>query len=235
MQLNASASALLVIVLVLHVDVIESKSDSGSAGRGSSAGRSNGTGSSSSNRGGGSSTFSNGTGLGSAAPRSSFKSAIADAAAEYMAYQGGKAIIKAPEAAMTWNNRQYYWGSSCYHYRSGYEMCSISLDNSTDNTFSDVVFDNGTGPEMIAWSCHASSEYCCGYECCPNKNDGISVWGIVSYFVGAIILLPALLWCILFIWLTVEDCISGCVEEGKGKNVEGYSEQVLMESQITEI
>uniref|UniRef100_A0A914WIK2 CX domain-containing protein n=1 Tax=Plectus sambesii TaxID=2011161 RepID=A0A914WIK2_9BILA len=240
MQLSAWTSALLVIILVVDVDVIESKDDSGGGGRGdsdvrgNSAGRSKGTGSSFSNREDGSSTFSNGTGLGSAARRSSFKSAIADAAADYIAYQGGKAIIKAPEAAMTWNNRRYYWGSSCYQYRLGHEMCSISLINSTDDTFSDVVFDNGTGPEMIAWSCHASSEYCCGYECCPKGNDGFSFWAIIGLFVGAVLLLPVLLWCILYVWLSVEDCISGC-EEGKGKNVEEYSEQALMESQIIEI
>uniref|UniRef100_A0A914W629 CX domain-containing protein n=1 Tax=Plectus sambesii TaxID=2011161 RepID=A0A914W629_9BILA len=172
--------------------------------------------------------------------------------------RGGRGTINSPGAAVTWNSRRYYWGSSYYQYRSGYEMCSMPLINSTDDTFNDVAFDNGTRPEMIAWSCHALSEYCCGYECCPSENEPISIWAIIGIVVGTIILLPVLLWCAFYIWYLVQNYNSRKKEEGKGKKAKEYSEQdririnvtgnenegrekmaeeekALMQSQITEI
>uniref|UniRef100_A0A914WGP4 CX domain-containing protein n=1 Tax=Plectus sambesii TaxID=2011161 RepID=A0A914WGP4_9BILA len=213
---SAWISALLVVVLVVHVGVVKSRGGSGGGGRGggggarggfggrsggfgggggrgSSAGRGSsvntGRGYSSSNRGGGISTFSKGTGLGSIARSSSFKSAIAGAAAGYITYQAGKAIIRTAGAAMMWGGRPYYWGPSYYQYRSGYEMCSMPLTNSADNTFNDVYFSDMTRPKQIVWSCRASYEYCCGYECCPRNSSGIIFLVIVGIIVGGIILL----------------------------------------------
>uniref|UniRef100_A0A914WI22 CX domain-containing protein n=1 Tax=Plectus sambesii TaxID=2011161 RepID=A0A914WI22_9BILA len=200
----------------------------GSGRRGSSAGRSSSRGSNF-RRGGGVSTFSKGTGIGSVGRSSSLKSAAADS----LTYNGGRGTINSPGAAVTWNSRRYYWGSIYYQYRSGYEMCSMPLINSTDDTFSDVVFDNGTQPEMIAWSCHALSEYCCGYECCPSENEPISIWAIIGLVVGTIFLLPVLLWGAFFIWYLVEDFYSGKKEDGKGKKAEEYTEQDRIKNSVT--
>uniref|UniRef100_A0A914W8U4 CX domain-containing protein n=1 Tax=Plectus sambesii TaxID=2011161 RepID=A0A914W8U4_9BILA len=213
MRLSGWTLALLVVVLVVHVGVVGSRGGRGGGGRGSffggrrggfggsSVGRSSsvssGKGSGSSNRGGGSSTFSKGTGLGSIARSSSFKSAIAGAAAGYLTYHAGKAIINTAGAAMMWGGRPYYWGPSYYQYRSGYDMCSMPLINSADNTFNDVFFNNGTRPTQIVWSCRASSEYCCGYECCPENNGGIIVLVIIGIVVGGIVVLLCCGWYIL--------------------------------------
>uniref|UniRef100_A0A914WJJ7 CX domain-containing protein n=1 Tax=Plectus sambesii TaxID=2011161 RepID=A0A914WJJ7_9BILA len=191
MRLSAWTSTFLVAVLVAHVGVVRSRGGFGGGGRGSGGARSNFGGSSggsrgssgrvysSSSRGGGSSTLSKGTGLGSIARSSTFKLAIAGAAAGYITYQAGKAIISTAGAAMMWGGRPYYWGPSYYQYRSGYEMCSMPLTNSADSTFNDVFFNNGTRPKQIVWDCQASSEYCCGYECCPSSNGGFIVWGVI--------------------------------------------------------
>uniref|UniRef100_A0A914W8U9 CX domain-containing protein n=1 Tax=Plectus sambesii TaxID=2011161 RepID=A0A914W8U9_9BILA len=139
-----------------------------------------GRGYSSSNRGDGISTYSKGTGRGSIARSSTFKSAIAGAAAGYITYQAGKAIINTAGAAMMWRGRPYYWGPSYYQYRSSYEMCSISLINSTDDLFSNVFFSNMTRPTQIVWSCRAFYDSCCGYECCPRNNSGVIYWIIIG-------------------------------------------------------
>uniref|UniRef100_A0A914XH17 CX domain-containing protein n=1 Tax=Plectus sambesii TaxID=2011161 RepID=A0A914XH17_9BILA len=180
MQLSAWALVFFVVIFVAHVDVVESRGGGGGGGRGSSGGRSSsssssksgGRGSSSSyhgGSGGGISTFSTGTGVGSIARSRLFKTAIAG----YLTYQAGKAIIRTAGAAMMWNNQSYYWGPSYYQNRSGYEMCSMSLINSTDNTFHDVFFNNGTRPKAILWGCQSYSEYCCGYECCTSDSDNV--------------------------------------------------------------
>uniref|UniRef100_A0A914WF72 CX domain-containing protein n=1 Tax=Plectus sambesii TaxID=2011161 RepID=A0A914WF72_9BILA len=232
MQLSASASTLLVIVLVVHVDLVRSRGGRGGGGggrvggggRGSSAGRSSGRGSSSGSRGGGFSTFSSRTGIGSVARSSSLKSA----AAGHITYQAGKGIIKTPGTPFMWNIRPYYWGYNHYQYRSGYDMCSMPLINSTDDTFNDVFFDNDTRPEMIVWDCHASSEYCCGYECCPNENEPISIWAIIGLLVGAIILLPVLLWGTFYIWYLVADCNSGKKEENENRRIKVKNQDKLL-------
>uniref|UniRef100_A0A914XJ23 CX domain-containing protein n=1 Tax=Plectus sambesii TaxID=2011161 RepID=A0A914XJ23_9BILA len=217
MQLSAWASAFLLVVLVVHVDVVGSRGGGGrggggggrggggrgsSAARGSSASRSSssnrgssassGSGYSSSNRGGiggGTSTFSRGSGLGSIARSGTFKAAIAGAAAGYLTYQAGKAIIRTAGAGMMWGGRSYYWGPSYYQRRSGYEMCSMPLTNSADTTFGDVVFSDMTRPKQIVWSCRSYTEYCCGYECCPNAGGGFFGTGLMIFFIILLLML----------------------------------------------
>uniref|UniRef100_A0A914WH55 CX domain-containing protein n=1 Tax=Plectus sambesii TaxID=2011161 RepID=A0A914WH55_9BILA len=139
-----------------------------------------GRGHSSSNRGDGISTYSKRTGRGSIARSSTFKSAIAGAAAGYITYQAGKAIINTAGAAMMWGGRPYYWGLRYYQNLSSYEMCSISLINSTDDLFSNFFFSDMTRPTQIVWSCRAFYDSCCGYECCPRNNSGVIYWVIIG-------------------------------------------------------
>ncbi|MFH4980452.1 hypothetical protein AB6A40_007161 [Gnathostoma spinigerum] len=123
------------------------------------------------------SSYSKGSGIGSLARSSKFKSAIAGAAAGYLAYQAGKHLIRSAMTPMMWNNRRYYWGSN-YYPSSGYgrgQMCSMPLDRS-DPTFGNVYFEDGVSrPKEIVWSCNYD-EYCCGYECC-RRTGGSSYWG----------------------------------------------------------
>uniref|UniRef100_A0A914W7L2 CX domain-containing protein n=1 Tax=Plectus sambesii TaxID=2011161 RepID=A0A914W7L2_9BILA len=216
MQLRVCALVLFVIVLIVRVDVIESKGGrDGGGGRGGSTGPSDSKGFNSNNRGGGISTSSKGAGMGSLARSSTFKSAIAGAAAGYITYQAGKAIINTAGAAMMWGGRPYYWGPSYYQYRSGYEMCSMPLTNSTNNSFSDVYFSNMTRPKQIVWSCRSHTEYCCGYECCPTK-QGSNFFG-TGLLIFCIILL-IMLCCGGFLlykfYRKLLDCILGSNDRG---------------------
>uniref|UniRef100_A0A914XFF8 CX domain-containing protein n=1 Tax=Plectus sambesii TaxID=2011161 RepID=A0A914XFF8_9BILA len=189
MQLSSWTSAFLVVVLVVHIDVVTSRGGRGGGGRGGGRGGGGRGGffGSRGSIGGGASTFSHGSGLGSIARSSSFKTAIAGAPAGHLTYKGGKSFIRTPGAVMMWSSRPYYWGPSYYQHRSGYEMCSMSLINSTDNSFNDVFFNNGTRPKMIVWGCRSYTEHCCGYECCPSDNGGNSI--TEDLIIGLIVLL----------------------------------------------
>uniref|UniRef100_A0A914WYE3 CX domain-containing protein n=1 Tax=Plectus sambesii TaxID=2011161 RepID=A0A914WYE3_9BILA len=193
MRLNGWVSALFVIILLVRVDVVKSRG--GLDGGERDGGHVNGsewssTGSSdkgSSNRGGGASTSSKRADLGSITRGRSLKKAITGAAAGYLTYKSGKAIINRVDAAMMWNSRPYYWGPSYYEYQSGYTMCSMPLDNPKDTTFSDIFFEDLSRPVMIVWGCRKDSESCCGYECCPN--NPINVWNIIGPVLAGVILL----------------------------------------------
>lgn len=119
------------------------------------------------------STFSK-SGIGSFLRSNKFKNAIVGAAAGYLTYQAGKALIRSAVAPMMWNNRPYYWGTDYYpSSRSRSNMCRMPIDHS-DPTFGNIYFQDGsTRPHEIVWSC-GYNEYCCGYECCPYSDGG---WG----------------------------------------------------------
>ncbi|VDL64390.1 unnamed protein product [Nippostrongylus brasiliensis] len=83
---------------------------------------------------------------------------IVGAAAGYLTYQAGKAIIRSMAGPMMWNNRPYYWGSNYYRPQRGQEnMCRMPVDPS-DPQFGNIY-------QPIVWGC-GYYEYCCGYECC---------------------------------------------------------------------
>uniref|UniRef100_A0A915PZN7 CX domain-containing protein n=1 Tax=Setaria digitata TaxID=48799 RepID=A0A915PZN7_9BILA len=96
--------------------------------------------------------------------KSNIGSFIAGAAAGYLTYKAGKALIRSAYAPMMWNSRPYYWGSN--YYRSGYgtHMCRMPVQEG-DPQLGNVYFDDGTRPKELVWSCNYD-EYCCGYDCC---------------------------------------------------------------------
>uniref|UniRef100_A0AC34GUW8 CX domain-containing protein n=1 Tax=Panagrolaimus sp. ES5 TaxID=591445 RepID=A0AC34GUW8_9BILA len=116
------------------------------------------------------------SGVGSFVRSNQFKNAIVGAAAGYLTYQAGKAIIRNVMAPMMWNNRPYYWGSS-YYPRSSMggqgQMCRMPVDN-TDTQLSNIYLPDNTRPREIVWGC-GYNEYCCGYECC--RGNGASGYG----------------------------------------------------------
>uniref|UniRef100_A0A1I7X4R5 CX domain-containing protein n=1 Tax=Heterorhabditis bacteriophora TaxID=37862 RepID=A0A1I7X4R5_HETBA len=127
------------------------------------------------------------SGIGSRSRSNTFKNMIVGAAAGYLTYQAGKAIIRSMAGPMMWNNRPYYWGQNYYRPRpTDSNMCRMPLDE-TDPQFGNIystnkktlnsqlicrtplsyviVRDGVTRPREIVWGC-GYYEYCCGYECC---------------------------------------------------------------------
>ncbi|CAI2349302.1 unnamed protein product [Caenorhabditis sp. 36 PRJEB53466] len=105
------------------------------------------------------------SGLGSRNRGSQFKNMIVGAAAGYLTYQAGKAIIRAAAGPMMWNNRPYYWGSNYYRSNPGHSnMCRMPIE-SGDSQFGNVYFQDQSRPREIVWGC-GYYEHCCGYECC---------------------------------------------------------------------
>ncbi|KAI1710423.1 CX module domain-containing protein [Ditylenchus destructor] len=139
----------------------------GGYNRGSSSGSSSGggllrTGTGAGNQKWTNSKYSMGSGIGSKSRSSTFKNMIVGAAAGYLTYQAGKAIIRSAAGPMMWNNRPYYWGQSHYQGSPGGQMCRMPLDAS-DPQFGNVYFPDNTRPKEIVWSC-GYNEHCCGYE-----------------------------------------------------------------------
>jgi len=110
------------------------------------------------------------SGVGSFVRSNQFKSAIVGAAAGYLTYQAGKAIIRNVAGPMMWNNRPYYWGASHYRGGSGQSMCRMPMDQS-DPTLGNIYLQDNTRPREIVWGC-GYNEYCCGYECCRGNSAG---------------------------------------------------------------
>ena len=63
--------------------------------------------------------YTKGNGVGSVFRSNSFKNAIVGAAAGYLTYQAGKAIIRSVTHPMMWGGRSYYWGQNYYQPRHG--------------------------------------------------------------------------------------------------------------------
>ncbi|CAK5036874.1 unnamed protein product [Meloidogyne enterolobii] len=127
-----------------------------------------------------------------------FKNMIVGAAAGYLTYQAGKAIIRSMSAPMTWNNRDYYWGSQYYPggtHHSDRTMCRMPVEPD-DPKFGKVYTPDGSQPKEIVWSCPYNEE-CCGYECCPGRGSGGGS--------GTIILILLLLCCLACIIKAVYD------------------------------
>ncbi|KAH7678282.1 Protein H06I04.6 b, partial [Aphelenchoides avenae] len=95
-----------------------------------------------------------------------FKNVIVGAAAGYLAYQGGKYLIRNAMGPMMWNNRPYYWGQNYYQPRPNTQMCRMPVDQN-DQTLGNVYFQDQSRPREIVWGC-GIGEHCCGYECCPS-------------------------------------------------------------------
>uniref|UniRef100_A0A914EI13 CX domain-containing protein n=1 Tax=Acrobeloides nanus TaxID=290746 RepID=A0A914EI13_9BILA len=114
---------------------------------------------------------------------STFKNVIVGAAAGYLAYQGGKYLIRNAMSPMMYNNRPYYWGSSYYQSRPNTQMCRMPVE-SNDPNFGNIYFQDQSRPREIVWSC-GMHEHCCGYECCPNGGMGggmpMNGGGVVPY------------------------------------------------------
>ncbi|KAI1702165.1 CX module domain-containing protein [Ditylenchus destructor] len=125
------------------------------------------------------SKYSMGSGIGSKSRSSTFKNMIVGAAAGYLTYQAGKAIIRSAAGPMMWNNRPYYWGQSHYQGSPGGQMCRMPLDGS-DSQFGNIYFQDNSRPKEIVWSC-GYNEHCCGYECCPGGSGYGSGYGGYGY------------------------------------------------------
>ncbi|KAK6023287.1 CX module, partial [Ostertagia ostertagi] len=121
-------------------------------------------------------------GIGSRSRSNTFKNMIVGAAAGYLTYQAGRAIIRSMAGPMMWNNRPYYWGSNYYRPQRGQEnVCRMPIDPS-DPQFGNIYQPDGvTRPHEIVWGC-GYYEYCCGYECC--RGGGASTIGGYSASVG---------------------------------------------------
>ncbi|KAI1702164.1 CX module domain-containing protein [Ditylenchus destructor] len=147
------------------------------------------------------SKYSMGSGIGSKSRSSTFKNMIVGAAAGYLTYQAGKAIIRSAAGPMIWNNRPYYWGQS--HYRGSPEgqMCRMPLDGS-DSQFGNIYFQDNSRPKEIVWSC-GYNEHCCGYECCPGGYDSGYGGNVPIFFkilfgvVSVVVFFGRLLWRLL--------------------------------------
>lgn len=94
--------------------------------------------------------FTEGKGVGSFLGSSNFKSAIVGAAAGYVTYKSGKAIIKTASRPIVWSGRNYYWDSKYYQRQTDYEMCSMSIER--DPYFANFAFDDGTRPKQVNFS-----------------------------------------------------------------------------------
>uniref|UniRef100_A0A915D590 CX domain-containing protein n=1 Tax=Ditylenchus dipsaci TaxID=166011 RepID=A0A915D590_9BILA len=145
------------------------------------------------------SRYSKGSGIGSASRSSTFKNMVVGAAAGYLTYQAGKAIIRNTMSPMMWGGRSYYWGQNHYQGPPGGNMCRMPMEG--DSQFSNVYFQDGGRPKEIVWSCRYN-EYCCGYECCPS-NTGGGGYGGYGYRggigLGSIIVLLLLCGCCAFV------------------------------------
>ncbi|VDK62354.1 unnamed protein product [Onchocerca ochengi] len=105
--------------------------------------------------------------------KSNIGSFIAGAAAGYLTYQAGKALIRSAYAPMMWNNRPYYWGSNYYRGGYGTHMCRMPIEGD-DPQLGNVYFQDGRRPKELVWSCNYD-EYCCGYDCCW-RGAAFSYW-----------------------------------------------------------
>ncbi|CAJ0598617.1 unnamed protein product [Cylicocyclus nassatus] len=116
-------------------------------------------------------------GIGSRSRSNTFKNMIVGAAAGYLTYQAGRAIIRSMAGPMMWNNRPYYWGANYYRPTRGHEnMCRMPIDPS-DPQFGNIYQPDGvTRPREIVWGC-GYYEYCCGYECCRGGGAGAIGYG----------------------------------------------------------
>ncbi|CAI5445148.1 unnamed protein product [Caenorhabditis angaria] len=104
------------------------------------------------------------SGIGSHKSGSKFKNFLLGAAAGYVTYKAGQALIRHAAGPMYYNSRPYYWGQNYYRSSPGRtKMCSMPLDS--DSQFSNMYFQDQTRPREITWGC-SDYEYCCGYECC---------------------------------------------------------------------
>ncbi|GMS88569.1 hypothetical protein PENTCL1PPCAC_10744 [Pristionchus entomophagus] len=86
------------------------------------------------------------SGVGSFVRSNSFKNAIVGAAAGYLTYQAGKALIRHAAGPMYWNSRPYYWGAN--HYRPSHgqsNMCRMPIQPG-DEQFGNVYFEVGKLP-----------------------------------------------------------------------------------------
>lgn len=118
------------------------------------------------------------SGIGSHSRAGTFKNMLVGAAAGFLAYKAGKAIIKNVARPMMWNNRPYYWGSQYYpshHQQQGYgpgaqskTMCRMPIDPN-DPQLGQVYMEDNSRPKEIVWACEYHEE-CCGYECCPRQS-----------------------------------------------------------------
>uniref|UniRef100_A0A1I8B2T4 CX domain-containing protein n=1 Tax=Meloidogyne hapla TaxID=6305 RepID=A0A1I8B2T4_MELHA len=122
-------------------------------------------------------------GTGSRSRSDMFKNMIVGAAAGYLTYQAGKAIIRSMSSPMAWNNRNYYWGTQYYpggSHHSDRTMCRMPIEPN-DPKFGQVYTPDGSQPKEIVWSCPYNEE-CCGYECCPGSGSGSRFgYGNVNY------------------------------------------------------
>uniref|UniRef100_A0A0R3RZI8 CX domain-containing protein n=1 Tax=Elaeophora elaphi TaxID=1147741 RepID=A0A0R3RZI8_9BILA len=115
--------------------------------------------------------------------KSNIGSFIAGAAAGYLTYKAGKALIRSAYTPMMWNNRPYYWGSNYYRGGYGTHMCRMPVEAS-DPHLGNVYFEDGGRPKELVWSCNYD-EYCCGYDCCW-RGGGVTL----SRGFGEILLIP---------------------------------------------
>jgi len=121
---------------------------------------------------------------------------IVGAAAGYLTYQAGKAIIRNTMSPMMWGGRNYYWGQNYYQGAPGGTMCRMPLEG--DSQFSNVYFQDNSRPKEIVWSCRYN-EYCCGYECCPSNTGGYGYGHRGGIGLGSIIVLLLLCGCGAFV------------------------------------
>ncbi|CAD6185644.1 unnamed protein product [Caenorhabditis auriculariae] len=141
-------------------------------------------------------------GIGGVLRSNQFKNAIVGAAAGYLTYQAGKAIIRAAAAPMMWNSRPYYWGSNYYRGGAGRSnMCRMPVDPN-DGQFGNVYFQDNTRPREIVWGCEYY-EYCCGYECCRGGGAGSSTFGGSHVSMGMLLALVCLACCCIPICFAV--------------------------------
>uniref|UniRef100_A0A914GR67 CX domain-containing protein n=1 Tax=Globodera rostochiensis TaxID=31243 RepID=A0A914GR67_GLORO len=118
------------------------------------------------------------SGMGSRSRSNTFKNMVVGAAAGYLTYKAGKAIIRNVAAPMMWNNRQYYWGPQYYpssprgHGIGGNSrtMCRMPIDPN-DPVLGQVYMPDNSRPKEIVWSCEYHEE-CCGNECCARGMVG---------------------------------------------------------------
>ncbi|KAL7074723.1 hypothetical protein ACQ4LE_005932 [Meloidogyne hapla] len=136
-------------------------------------------------------------GTGSRSRSDMFKNMIVGAAAGYLTYQAGKAIIRSMSSPMAWNNRNYYWGTQYYpggSHHSDRTMCRMPIEPN-DPKFGQVYTPDGSQPKEIVWSCPYNEE-CCGYECCSESGNNI---------IGIIIVFCLILICIAFLIRTIHN------------------------------
>uniref|UniRef100_A0A0N4ZPM7 CX domain-containing protein n=1 Tax=Parastrongyloides trichosuri TaxID=131310 RepID=A0A0N4ZPM7_PARTI len=141
------------------------------------------------------------SGIGSRSRSSAFKNAIVGAAAGYLTYQAGKALIRNIAGPMMWNNRPYYWGQQYYRPRQGYNMCRMPIPPNDENFGNIYSQDGSSRPKEIVWDC-GYNEHCCGYECCPGSGNyggggynGYYNHGMRGFGIGGFITFLILLCC----------------------------------------